>query len=864
MSPNQPPSAPSNQPTPQERANQQINKQNSTSSAIITSQLRESIKRREVSAVDVAEWPRKPWLAYDYLTNKALQKNNRRSRRNKVSQGPDPQELKEITDPNSDDKRLEHLRHLLGDDVLKTLAIWSQKAREGDIERETWERDVANATDIQNAQTKVASLHSDLESRLESYEKTEEVLNTSKQLNPVEKFLRGTKEYVWDDFKKHPEMSVGLVVLTYLAFRTIQKTNPRLWTMTKISAAAIVAGAFVKSKFGIEPTEWVAEQAERFGWQSGADGIRTGRDTVGQILHGPKGEGTVNNYYYERLGLGREKEQIVFDSMLTQSPAHFLSWYNNAKKWRMSGDKNIPKNITRMVDKMCEGKQIPSYFKKLPPADRVKLTLDVADSMFKDIAEANGKDPEAHIGIDILQGKYVDGTYFDQIWADWERDIKIALTNPALPPDIKTRLETALQEGKGFCEGMKAQVQNGASTIKLMDVLYVERASEGIPKFDGAGKSVEWLISEGYNSLNALSGAAYDAAKSALDSVKTYVTKSVPKAAGEIWSEIQPMLINDTGTGILDKGFDKWEDLDNWLRVDIPKDSSGNPLYVDAAGNGLTRLENTIDKGTKTFWVVAEKGKPLGDLLIATGVAAGEAVEITLEQIKKFAEYIKSKTLESGMFRVLKTELAAGADTPSIRIEDPEPGFKYQVKVTYKIRDPISGATSKQPFISPERWSDDGTSIDFTDPTTFAIPENAISAKTTLIITDNLGNTQNSPDYELDISKWINEKRDMLALANSFSASFDATDKKFSVTLNGKKDYEYRAFISYEYTDANGAAKPPDSLIFMGTFNQDGSLPKPIIKQVPNDGRIITSAKAKVGIIHPKGNSVNTEIIITI
>ncbi|MFH1670341.1 MAG: hypothetical protein ABIA92_02010 [Patescibacteria group bacterium] len=679
-----PAAAPQNNPTPKQlaaakakseaeaaaKASEQLDKPTSISAAIIASQVRESIQSEEVATSDVAEWPRKPWLAYDYLTSKALEEQQTKSRKgrgrgkhSKKSHVPDITELDDYIAPagkEPNDSRLEHLRKLLGDDVLKTLAIWSEKAREGEQERKDFENnldpDYPNIKDkLKDASDKVASIHSDLEQRLTSYEQTEEALNTSKQLNPVEKFFHGAKEYVWDDFKAHPLMSVGLVFLTYLAFRTLQKNNPKIWTLTKYAAAAIIAGAFIKSKFGVEPTEFLAEQAERMGWEGGAKGIREMRDTVGQAFGGPEGKGTANHYYHERLGLGRKKERIVFDAMLTQSPGEFVEWYDEAKKWRQSGNKEAPGSVTGFMEDMCEGDHIPSYFKNLDPAERISLTLNIADTMFKDIAKTNGKTPEAHVGLDIVRGKYVDGTYFDNIWTDWEIDLKLLLKDPDLPDEFRQRINDALPEGKSFCAGMKQQIQKASGSWTLMDVLYTERAWDKIPDYDGAGESIKSLISEGLVGLNNLSGDAYEAAKKALQEVQTYVTTTVPKAAGEVWKDdVEPYLYNDQGTGLLDKGFDKWEELDNWLTVEIPIDAAGNPLYVDADGNGLTRLENTIDKGTGSFWFLVKKGEPLGDLLIQMGHSAGEAVEITLAQLKKLTEWLREQMKMSASLRTVR------------------------------------------------------------------------------------------------------------------------------------------------------------------------------------------------------------------
>jgi hypothetical protein len=699
---------------------------------LLTPQLRHVLKDGDLKESDFSEWPGKPWMAYEFLASRVSRIGE------SVDANPDKVKVKamvsgtmsiDIHDKKIVDDIFDYYRDLFGQDTLTTLKDWHAAAMTDSKEREKWEN--KNPLRVQQAKKAVGSLHSALGQKVKTFEATSKNLRGSKDMNMVENVLRGTKEYVWDELREHPEMSIGLVVLSYFAFKKVKGT--RLGTFLGLAAGATVAGAFLKDKFGVQPTEKMAEIAERMGLTQVADGIRDVRDTGMRALFGAEGEGTINGYFYKKLEFHRTNERIAFNFLLKQNPKEFMEWYDAAAQWRMGDDKRPPGNVTSLVYKVSRGGNIPSQFKNMPIAERAELLIRISETVFGHISDQNGEGKDVKNGISIVRERYIDGMYFDVLWNRFENQLS-GYEKRYTDPAILKQIDRVRKEAKEFCKGMGKRVQRGSDQIQFMDILYVENGdNDEIDKFVGPGwtqDQISTFMGDQYEKLKDLMEDMKDKAVDLGKDAKDYVTGTVP----EYWEK--------TGWPAIVAAWEYagdfvWED-------DTGKAGPAKIVYKYLTEETIlgdpesTRLKLAIKKaretGSKTIEIAIDN--PIADLLKEMGIQAGNAIIMTLEQAEKMAEWMETQKI-GGLSIIPNTT----ADQFDLVINKPIPGYKYTLsEIELVAADSVAGLSPAKSI--PEKFI---TATSGSMPITFqlrlslATGQRHVSGKAKLMVEDRNG-----------------------------------------------------------------------------------------------------------------------------
>lgn len=600
------------------------------SESLLTAHLRHAIRDGEIRYSDFADWQSKPWKAIDFLegrVSKALESR----RANPVVQRRS-MDARHIADLGTD--LLAVMSDVFGQDVLGDLRAWSSAAKGGDRARENWEQ--KNPDRKRRASDAVSSIYAALSPNVEVLENTEQSLHATKGLNMVEDVLRGTKEYVWDEFWDHPEMSAGLVVVGYLCYNMIK--GKKLWTLLKWGAGITIAGAFLRDKFGIQPVEKVAEIAERMGLASVANGVRTLRDTTKRGLFGPEGKGTLNGYYEEKLKFNRDNEKYAFRFLLEQNPTQFLKWYDAARKWKMrKGPGGEPTgDVAGLVDKMMSAENLPTHFQREDTGKMAELMLSVTDQVFLHIAQRNGKST-VDDGLALLKQKYIDGKYFDLLWDRFDAfslDLKRRYREKA----IQDQIDSIRRDAQHFYQGLARRVQKGSSVIDFMDVLMLEADMESLRKYQGPGLT--------YNDIATSANAYWDTAKEKLtqlgdggkkawDEIESFFVKTVPLYWTEVWtSKVKPFLLGRR---------DDLTDLKAWFDADV------QPLIEQAKARGGQVIMDI-------------RNSRLAHVLTQIGIGAADAVQMTVDEAEELGKWLEEANKMHNSLRTFQISVDAAGD----------------------------------------------------------------------------------------------------------------------------------------------------------------------------------------------------------
>jgi|GEM_PF-2009225 hypothetical protein len=631
---------------------------------LLSAHLRHSLKDGEMTASDFAEWTIKPWTALKFLEGRVSEEKNA-----KKSGGKD-------------------YKSLYPEDVLISLRDWSKAADKSAKSREKWE--IKNPQKVKNARKAINKLHNILAPSVELFEKTQKDLEKSRAFNGVQNFVKGTKEYIVDDFFEHPAMSAAIVVMSYWSYKRLKGT-PMGTTLAAV-AGITVGGSFLKEKFGFEPTEEAAKAAERMGLQKAADGIRVFRDTLNRGLFGAEGEGTLTGFYYEKLKLHESNQKAAFRFLLEQNPKQFVEWYDKAGAWKLNRGprtSNVPGDVSGLVRKMTSGKNVPEFLKNMPAADRVEVLLDVADTVLIDIAKNNGKPANAQKGLATLKEKYVNGAYFRVLWDKFDtfsNDLKENHQDTALQEQI----DDIRSSMKSIYDTMERKVQNGSEVITFMDVLTIELSDADFKKmknYGGPGLSMGDIgdaLNKAKQGIFAASTSTKASAISLWKDIEKYFTNTIPVYWGKAWKNNILPVLSDAET----KGQQYRKDVEKWLNTS------------NASLGGKTPIEYAEMKGAQAkgaVMFVIEKGSPLADFAAQIGIQAGGAIEMTIEQIKELAEWLDERkrmtncansfgdvafqdlTLTKGTTRATRSVIKYKINTSEA---SPDLGYEYYLHIT--------------------------------------------------------------------------------------------------------------------------------------------------------------------------------------
>ncbi|MDD4287875.1 MAG: hypothetical protein PHN33_06030 [Candidatus Peribacteraceae bacterium] len=621
--------------------------------SLLTSQLRHAIRDGEIKHSDFADWPSKPWMVINFLEGRVLAADeSTKPNAEAQKKGVDAQHLK-----NFGTNFAAVLVDAFGQDVLDDLRAWAEAAKGGDRSREQWEQ--ANPEKKQKTGNAVRSIYAALSPNVEVLENTERNLHATKGLNMVEDVLRGTKEYVWDEFWDHPEMSAGLVVVGYLCYNMIK--GKKLWTLIKWGAGITVAGAFLKDKFGVQPVEKAAEIAERVGLQSVADGIRGIRDTAKRGLFGPEGKGTLNGYYEEKLKFNRDNEKYAFRFLLEQNPTQFLDWYDAARKWQVERRGGEPTGAAvRLVDKMMSSDNLPTHFQRADSSKMTELLLGVTDRVLLHIAQRNGK-ATVDDGLALLKQKYINGEYFNQMWERFDA-FSDDLKKKYHEKTVRDQIDGIRNDAQKFYQGLALRVQKGSGSIDFMDVLMLEADMEALRTYEGPGltygniesaANVFWATTK--EKLTALG----EGGKKAWTEIESFFVKTVPLYWNEAWAtQIKPFL---------SRRADDLGEIKTWFDTDV------QPLIDQAKARGGQVILDI-------------RNSRIAQVLKQIGIGAADAVQMTIDEAEELGKWLEESSDMHNSLRTFQVSTNAAGDLQwSLGdVADPRTilvGYEYHLRI---------------------------------------------------------------------------------------------------------------------------------------------------------------------------------------
>lgn len=684
---------------------------------LLSVHLRHALQKGEITAADFADWLTKPWMALHFLEGRISPKSEviRTNPINVAKRGergtvPDDAlvTLKMTPTPLSGPlapvyvgrHRMDLFLDSFGPDSLRTLQDWSRAAERGTAVRERWENNPANRERVKQAKAAVDSMHAMLAGNLEVMKTNEKNLNVSKELNSVEFVFDRSKQYLLDDFHKHPASSVGLVVFGVMFYKMIKHT--RLWHFTKWGLALWVGGSFLKSQFGVQPTEKIAELIERYAGKDMADAFRKGRDTLLRGAFGPEGKGALNHYYYDKLALHREEPRTAFNFLLRQNPKKFMAWYNMAERWRIDRRgkvEQVPAEMQPLIREMESMESAPPFFKKMNDVEKAEHLLGVADKVFLHIAERNKKGRNSSEGLAIVRQKYVDGKYFDLLWSQYDTFFTALEKKHAGTPMLEQIARIRLK-AKGFCERMRYHIEHGSDVITFMDVLMMESDLADLRRYEGEGVTLDRILA----TMGDIVGYTKEQLKKlgkqgmvVLKEIDDYLRKDVVEYWTKQWAKFEAFLAGP--------------EVDKWIK-DITKWYDG----LDLPG----KIQKAKETGEKI--IISVKDSPVAALLKEIGVQAGEAIELTLEQAMRLAEWMRehaelSEHMRKMEFEARQVPTAAGISRVSAVVKKPADGYRYILHVKLVL---VSNTDLNKSFDHPMKSPSfitgaAGTQIDF-DP----------------------------------------------------------------------------------------------------------------------------------------------------
>ncbi len=463
--------------------------------ALLTIHLREDLKEGKMQMTDLEEWSLRPWKAYEFLRGR----------------GND---------------------QLLDAVAWKNLHEWFHAA---DSSVDPLERDKKFNEWAQNRPEDAAHLREvilgiqvALQEQLKIYANTREELEQDRLGNPVENVLLKTKEYVVDEFTEHPITSAGVVLSGYMMY-TLIKDKPA-WKAVKWGASLSLLYAFVTDKFGT-PTEAAAALAKKIGVPATA--LYELRDTIHRGVRA-EGEGSLSSYLHNEIEIYDEYERALFDAFLVTNPKQFIEWYNAAKKWEFGTEEQppaFPDDAAMALSAMNGKGRMPSRWSSLTDAEKTRAFLKVSDKSLDKMHAYSGSVSSTPIA--YLDEKYVSGTYFDRLYAEWYAEWERE------HPGMSGAMGRIATETKEITDAMRSHVIAASGTMTFLDVFMIELPAgkrDEIARYGGKGSATPEAV---FGVLNK----AAEMTAWALSTGYDYVTKTVPSAVEEVWQkDIAPRL----------------------------------------------------------------------------------------------------------------------------------------------------------------------------------------------------------------------------------------------------------------------------------------------------------------------------------
>lgn len=537
---------------------------NRPNKSLLATHLEVAVRNGDVTRSEVSGWPVRPWTMMGFIEGKV-------STEEQVEENTPIPEGLPVAKEVQFRKTLEDMLEKKG--LLNGLRDWAE-ASVNPIERVKWEE--ANPDLKKDITDAVTAIHTELIPSLGTYEKTERNLNAAKGLNLVENVLRGTKEYVWDEFSEHPEMSIGLVIAGYMALKTLKGT--KLMKGIGLSAAGLIGYTFLRDKFGVRPLEKLSEMADTVVGKGTGDALRTTADTVTRAVFGDSEADTINGYYYDKLTLRRDNDRQMFNHMLGQKPKELVAWYDAASAWSLNrGGPNQmpPTDVSGFLMDMEMNLEMSGHFSGMSEADKVDKMMEITERVFKHVAVENNRPATPDEGLSMLKQKYIDGEYFNMKWNQLRAmEIYLEETYFKEDPAMQERVHNVIKKSEDFYKNMAIKVRDSSDQLTMKHILFMEAGPDNIRNFNGPGMSQSDIGTEMEDIWKSIRD---DMAPGAWEGASAFLGDTVPTYWDDVWNEtVLPNLVESADT------FDeKKKMLLDWYSADVL------PLMAKAKAAGI-------------------------------------------------------------------------------------------------------------------------------------------------------------------------------------------------------------------------------------------------------------------------------------
>jgi hypothetical protein len=450
-----------------------------------------------------------------------------------------------------------------------------------------------------NALNKLSSASPELQELVGNTQRHKEDLISNYSVSWVERLFKGTKEFVWDDFNKHPAMSAGAVILSTILWKTLWGTPAGkgiAW-----GAGLSVAYHFLRDKFGIRPVEKIAQTAGLF--HPGAEkGVRSFFETLRRPFVGPEGAGSALGYFMDKLGITQgTDESVMLLGICSTSSKDFFAFYDGARNGTMS-DRNMPASMKKVFNQM----DTSTYFEGLSDSGsgKTRLFMQIAKKIFALAGSGNVAQGEQD-----LRGRILTGDFAQKTMHPLEVNIQEKIQRLPSHSPQRLQLHQLLVNVQGTISGTQEMIKRGSSEITMLDALIMEEDDlMALCNYDGIGISFK----EG--------------------------TKAIYNGAGQVINAVDYY-----GHKALDNIGSVYKDWSVWLNKALKENNLTQEDFMAwYYGSFKPWLKNARESGTGSL--VPLKNSPVGKLVFATGnlakVGTLESIEVTGEAINELANQV--------------------------------------------------------------------------------------------------------------------------------------------------------------------------------------------------------------------------------
>ena len=424
----------------------------------------------------------------------------------------------------------------------------------------------------------------------------------------VERLFKGAKDFVWNDFGKHPIMSAGAVYLSYLLFKNLKGT--RAGTGIAWAAGLSIAYHFMRDKFEID---LVDEAAEKVGMVSpkGEKNVRKFFDTMRRAFTGPEGEGSAIGYFTEKLKpYGNEfnlsfadqsPEKAMLLAFMETPVSEFYSWYADPTR-------PLPPKARGVYNRLYT----PSSLDPKSEPEKSNLMMRVARTVFKYVGNGNEQAGEQSIKSKTLDGSFVAGEV---------NPLRVAIEHriAELPSDCAEcrQLHEVLTHIQGTVSGSENMIQSASTHLTMLDAMIMDEDNVlEMINYDGIGASFKEIMAgtkhytgKAVRGIDYYGHKALDGIESGYARLSTYLGKKLEendltKEDFKVWykQDFKPWLIKSK-----DKGFGMLGDLKrspvgrlvfstvNFGRVGLGEGAKITGNALDDLAVGIDGLADSID-----------------------------------------------------------------------------------------------------------------------------------------------------------------------------------------------------------------------------------------------------------------------------